>query len=171
MFKVCTKNMTMICWHHKKCPSFFKFCIAQMICDLMRTPAKKRTVIFRKYVFVYLFRILKKALPGPFTFILPASKEVPKILQSRKKTIGLRIPDNLIALSIIKTLGHPILSASFPGDEVEEYTEPEMIQENWGKQIDMVIDGGIGGINPSTVVDCTTDHYEIIRQGAGVWDY
>jgi tRNA threonylcarbamoyl adenosine modification protein (Sua5/YciO/YrdC/YwlC family) len=118
-----------------------------------------------------LFRILKKALPGPFTFILPASKEVPKILQSRKKTIGLRIPDNLIALSIIKTLGHPILSASFPGEEVEDYTDPEIIQDNWGNQIDMVVDGGIGGIIPSTVVDCTTDHYEIIRQGAGVWDY
>ena len=118
-----------------------------------------------------LFRILKKALPGPFTFILPASKEVPKILQSRKKNIGLRIPDNLIAVAIIKTLGHPILSTSFPGDEVEEYTDPEIIFENWGNQIDMVVDGGIGGITPSTVVDCTTDHYEVIRQGAGVWDF
>jgi tRNA A37 threonylcarbamoyladenosine synthetase subunit TsaC/SUA5/YrdC len=63
------------------------------------------------------------------------------------------------------------LSASFPGEEVEEYTDPEIIYNNWGKQIDMVIDGGIGGIIPSTVVDCTTDHYEIIRQGAGVWDF
>jgi tRNA threonylcarbamoyl adenosine modification protein (Sua5/YciO/YrdC/YwlC family) len=127
--------------------------------------------LYAKSIDNSLFRILKKALPGPFTFILPASKEVPKILQSKKKTIGLRIPDNLIALSIIKTLGHPILSASFPGEEVEEYTDPEIIYEHWGKQIDMVVDGGIGGIIPSTVVDCTTDHYEIIRQGAGVWDY
>jgi tRNA threonylcarbamoyl adenosine modification protein (Sua5/YciO/YrdC/YwlC family) len=118
-----------------------------------------------------LFRILKKALPGPFTFILPASKQVPKILQSKKKTIGLRIPNNNIALSIIKTLGHPILSASFPGDAIEDYTDPEIIYEHWGKQIDMVVDGGIGGIIPSTVVDCTTDHYEVIRQGAGVWDF
>ena len=127
--------------------------------------------LYAKSIDNSLFRILKKALPGPFTFILPASKEVPKILQSKKKTIGLRIPDNLFALSIIKTLGHPILSASFPGEEVEDYTDPEIIYEHWGKQIDMVVDGGIGGIIPSTVVDCTTDHYEIIRQGAGVWDY
>jgi tRNA A37 threonylcarbamoyladenosine synthetase subunit TsaC/SUA5/YrdC len=68
-------------------------------------------------------------------------------------------------------LGHPILSASFPGEVIEEYTDPEVIYENWGNQIDMVVDGGIGGINPSTVVDCTTDEYHVIRQGAGVWDY
>jgi tRNA threonylcarbamoyl adenosine modification protein (Sua5/YciO/YrdC/YwlC family) len=127
--------------------------------------------LYAKAIDNSLFRILKKALPGPFTFILPASKQVPKILQSKKKTIGLRIPNNNIALSIIKTLGHPILSASFPGDAIEDYTDPEIIYEHWGKQIDMVVDGGIGGITPSTVVDCTTDHYEVIRQGAGVWDF
>jgi tRNA threonylcarbamoyl adenosine modification protein (Sua5/YciO/YrdC/YwlC family) len=127
--------------------------------------------LYAKAIDNSLFRILKKALPGPFTFILPASKQVPKILQSKKKTIGLRIPNNNIALSIIKTLGHPILSASFPGDAIEDYTDPEIIYEDWGKQIDMVVDGGIGGIIPSTVVDCTTDHYEVIRQGAGVWDF
>lgn len=127
--------------------------------------------LYAKAIDNSLFRILKKALPGPFTFILPASKQVPKILQSKKKTIGLRIPDNNIALSIIKTIGHPILSASFPGENIEDYTDPEIIFEHWGKQIDMVVDGGIGGIIPSTVVDCTTDHYEVIRQGAGVWDF
>ena len=118
-----------------------------------------------------LFRILKSTLPGPFTFVLPASKEVPKILQNKKKTIGLRIPDNKIALAIIETLGHPILSASFPGENIEDYTDPEIIQENWGKQIDIVVDGGIGGIIPSTVVDCTTDEYIILRQGAGIWEH
>jgi len=118
-----------------------------------------------------LFRILKSTLPGPFTFVLPASKEVPKILQNKKKTIGLRIPDNKIALAIIETLGHPILSASFPGENIEDYTDPEIIQEHWGKQIDIVVDGGIGGIIPSTVVDCTTDEYIILRQGAGVWEF
>jgi tRNA threonylcarbamoyl adenosine modification protein (Sua5/YciO/YrdC/YwlC family) len=118
-----------------------------------------------------LFRIFKKLLPGPFTFILPASKEVPKILQNKKKTIGLRIPDNNIALSIIKTLGHPILSTSFPGDNIEDYTDPEVIFEHWGKQVDMIVDGGIGGIVPSTVVDCTGDEPVLIRQGAGVWEY
>ena len=127
--------------------------------------------LYAKAIDNSLFRILKKALPGPFTFILPASKQVPKILQSKKKTIGLRIPDNNIALSIISTLGHPILSASFPGDNIEDYTNPEIIYENWGNQIDMVIDGGIGGIIPSTVVDCTTNEYIVTRQGAGVWDY
>ena len=127
--------------------------------------------LYAKAIDNSLFRILKKALPGPFTFILPASKQVPKILQSKKKTIGLRIPDNNIALSIIKTLGHPILSASFPGENIEDYTDPEIIFEHWGKQIDMVVDGGIGDIIPSTVVDCTSDTYEVIRQGAGVWDF
>ncbi len=118
-----------------------------------------------------LFRILKSTLPGPFTFVLPASKEVPKILQNKKKTIGLRIPDNKIALAIIETLGHPILSASFPGENIEDYTDPEIIQEHWGKQIDIVVDGGIGGIIPSTVIDCTTDEYIILRQGAGIWEH
>lgn len=118
-----------------------------------------------------LFRILKSTLPGPFTFVLPASKEVPKILQNKKKTIGLRIPDNKIALAIIETLGHPILSASFPGENIEDYTNPEIIQENWGKQIDIVVDGGIGGIIPSTVIDCTTDENIILRQGAGIWEH
>ena len=118
-----------------------------------------------------LFRILKSTLPGPFTFVLPASKEVPKILQNKKKTIGFRIPDNKIALAIIETLGHPILSASFPGENIEDYTDPEIIQEHWGKQIDIVVDGGIGGIIPSTVVDCTTDEYVILRQGAGIWEF
>ena len=118
-----------------------------------------------------LFRILKSTLPGPFTFVLPASKEVPKILQNKKKTIGLRIPDNKIALAIIETLGHPILSASFPGENIEDYTDPEIIQEHWGKQIDIVVDGGIGGIIPSTVVDCTTVEYIILRQGLGIWEH
>ena len=118
-----------------------------------------------------LFRILKSTLPGPFTFVLPASKEVPKILQNKKKTIGLRIPDNKIALAIIETLGYPILSASFPGENIEDYTDPEIIQEHWGKQIDIVVDGGIGGIIPSTVVDCTTDEYVVLRQGAGIWEH
>lgn len=118
-----------------------------------------------------LYRILKKTLPGPYTYILPASKQVPKILQSKKKTIGLRIPNNKIALSIIETLGHPILSASFPGENVEDYTDPEIIYEHWSNQIDMVVNGGIGGIVPSTVIDCTTEEYILLRQGLGAWEY
>lgn len=116
-----------------------------------------------------LYRLLKNYLPGPFTFILPASREVPKMLQSKKSTIGLRIPDNNIARTIVQELGSPILSASLPGDMVEEYTDPELIYENFKNLVDIVIDGGIGNMTPSTIVDCTTDEYTVIRQGAGVW--
>jgi len=116
------------------------------------------------------FRLLKEYLPGPYTFILPASKMVPKILQSKKDTIGLRIPDNRIALAITAALGRPILSASLPGDMVEDYTDPEIMQENFGNEVDIVVDGGIGGITPSTIIDCTGSSYELIRQGAGEWN-
>jgi tRNA threonylcarbamoyl adenosine modification protein (Sua5/YciO/YrdC/YwlC family) len=114
-----------------------------------------------------LYRVLKRYLPGPYTFILPASKEVPRILQSKKSTIGLRVPDNIICQHILDTLGNPILSASLPGDMVEEYTDPEVINEKFGDQVDFVIDGGIGGMVPSTIVDCTTEEWVITRQGLG----
>ena len=115
------------------------------------------------------YRLLKEYLPGPFTFILPASKMVPKILQSKKDTIGLRIPDNKIAMAIIEELGRPILSASLPGDIVEDYTDPEIMQENFRNDVDYVIDGGIGGMIPSTIVDCTGDEPLVIREGLGEW--
>ena len=117
-----------------------------------------------------LYRLLKNYLPGPYTFILPASKEVPKILQSKKNTIGLRIPDNKIANTIVDQLDHPLLSASLPGEMVEEYTDPELIYENFKKLVDIVIDGGIGGMDPSTVVDCTNEPYQILRQGVGKFE-
>ena len=117
-----------------------------------------------------LYRVLKNSLPGPYTFILPASKQVPKILKSKKETIGLRVPNNVICMSILETMDNPILSASLPGDMVEEYTDPEIIYETFGKLVDFVIDGGHGGIIPSTVVDCTTDEWTVIREGLGVWD-
>ncbi len=122
---------------------------------------------FTKSIDTPLYRTLKNHLPGPYTFILPASKQVPKILQTKKSTIGLRIPDNRICGQILEELGNPLLSASLPGDMVEEYTDPETMFENFGKLVDLVIDGGSGGIIPSTVVDCTTDDWQIIRQGAG----
>ncbi len=115
------------------------------------------------------FRLLKEHLPGPYTFILPASKLVPKILQSKKSTIGLRIPDNPIAMALVRELGRPILSTSLPGEQVEDTTDPDVMYENFGKQVDAVIDGGIGGMIPSTVVDCSTDLPEVIREGAGQW--
>jgi tRNA threonylcarbamoyl adenosine modification protein (Sua5/YciO/YrdC/YwlC family) len=122
---------------------------------------------YTKSIDTPLYRILKHYLPGPFTFILPASKLVPKILQSRKSTVGLRIPDNNICRHILDELGHPILSASLPGDTVEEYTDPEVMYERFGEEVDLIIDGGIGGTVPSTIVDCTGDEWVISRQGLG----
>ena len=115
------------------------------------------------------YRLLKEFLPGPYTFILPASKLVPKILQSKKDTIGLRIPDNTIAQAIIKELGRPILSASLPGDIVEDYTDPEVMHQNFPHEVDFIIDGGIGGMVPSTIIDCTDDEPVLVRQGLGEW--
>lgn len=125
---------------------------------------------YTKSISTPLYRILKSYLPGPYTFILPASKEVPKILQSKKNTIGLRIPDNNITRAIVQALDHPILSASLPGEMVEEYTDPDLIYENFKNLVDIVVDGGTGGMVPSTVIDCTKEEYEVIRMGAGAWD-
>lgn len=122
---------------------------------------------YSKNISTPLYRLLKNCLPGPYTFILPASKQVPKILQSKKDTIGLRVPDNKIACTIIQELGHPILSASLPGEMVEEYTDPELIHDKFHKLVDIVIDGGIGGMIPSTIIDCTQEPPVLIRQGAG----
>lgn len=124
---------------------------------------------YTKSISTPLYRMLKSYLPGPYTFILPASKEVPKILKSKKDTIGIRVPDNNIARAIVKELGHPILSTTLPGDMVEEYTDPELMYSNFEKLVDIVVDGGIGGMVPSTVIDCTGDEPVIIRQGAGEW--
>jgi len=125
---------------------------------------------YTKSIDTPLYRMLKSYLPGPYTFILPASKQVPKILQSKKSTVGIRVPDNNICRQILEELGNPILSASLPGDLVEEYTDPEVIYENFGDKVDFVIDAGIGSMEPSTVVDCTTADWQIIRQGQGLWE-
>lgn len=125
---------------------------------------------YTKSIDTPLYRMLKRYLPGPYTFILPASKQVPKILQSKKSTIGLRVPDNEICRHILEVLGNPILSASLPGEMVEEYTDPDVIQSRFGDQVDFVIDGGIGGMIPSTIVDCTTPDWHITRQGLGAFE-
>jgi tRNA threonylcarbamoyl adenosine modification protein (Sua5/YciO/YrdC/YwlC family) len=124
---------------------------------------------YTKSIDTPLYRMLKSYLPGPYTFILPASKQVPKILQSKKSTVGLRVPANNICKHILEELGNPILSASLPGDMLEEYTDPEVIHEKFIDKVDFVIDGGIGGIIPSTIVDCTTSEWTITRQGLGEW--
>ncbi|MBI2282961.1 MAG: threonylcarbamoyl-AMP synthase [Bacteroidetes bacterium] len=125
---------------------------------------------YTKSISTPLYRLLKTYLPGPYTFILPASKEVPKILHSKKSTIGLRVPDNNIARTIVHELTHPILSTSLPGEMVEEYTDPEIMYANFSKLVDIVVDGGIGGMIPSTIVDCTNDTYTVVREGAGAWN-
>ena len=126
---------------------------------------------YTKSIDTPLYRVLKQYLPGPFTFILPASKQAPKILQSKKSTIGLRIPDNSICRDILDELGNPLLSTSLPGEMVEEYTDPEVIYEKFQHEVDFVIDGGIGGMIPSTIVDCTTADWHITRQGLGIFEY
>ncbi len=115
------------------------------------------------------FKLMKKNLPGPFTFILPTSNQLPKIYKNRKE-VGIRIPDNNIVRTLVKELGNPILTMSVHDeeDDILEYTtDPELIEEKYNGQVDIVIDGGYGGIEPSTVVDCTTDEFEVVRQGKG----
>ncbi len=116
------------------------------------------------------FRLLKKALPGPFTFIFNASNNVPKLLSSNKKTVGIRVPDNDIAREIVRVLGNPILSTSIKDDDelIEYSTDPELIHEKYEDIVDLVIDGGYGDNEPSTVVDCTSGDFEIIREGKGI---
>jgi len=115
------------------------------------------------------FKLMKRNLPGPFTFILPTTSSLPKIYKN-KKTVGIRVPDNNIVREIVSQLGNPILSTSVSqgDDEIEYLTDPELIHEKWSSVADIVIDGGPGGIEPSTVVDCTGDEPIIIRQGKGI---
>ena len=115
------------------------------------------------------FRLMKKVLPGPYTFILNANNKVPKLFQSKKKTVGIRVPDNLITRQVIKELGNPIMSTSIHDDDdvVEYTTDPELIFEKYQNIVDIVIDGGFGDNEPSTVLDCTQEEIVIIRQGKG----
>ncbi|HIY76900.1 MAG TPA: threonylcarbamoyl-AMP synthase [Candidatus Sphingobacterium stercorigallinarum] len=116
-----------------------------------------------------VFRVLKKALPGPFTFIFNASSQVPKLLSSKKKTVGIRVPDNNIVRDIVRELGNPILTTSIRDeDEIIEYsTDPELIYEKYQDLVDLVIDGGYGDNFASTVVDVTQGDFEILREGKG----
>jgi len=115
------------------------------------------------------FRLMKKALPGAFTFVLEASNKVPKILDNNRKTVGIRVPKHPIPRAIVEHLGNPIITTSIHHEEglVEYLTDPERIYENFKHQVDIVIDGGIGGFVPSTIVDCTDDSFEVLREGAG----
>jgi tRNA threonylcarbamoyl adenosine modification protein (Sua5/YciO/YrdC/YwlC family) len=120
-----------------------------------------------------LFRIMKKALPGPYTFILEANNNVPKLLKQNKKTVGIRVPDNTICRTIITELGNPIITTSLhnPNDEILDYfADPEAIHNEYQKKVDIVIDGGFGNLYPSTVIDCSQDELVVLREGLGSLD-
>ncbi len=117
------------------------------------------------------FKLLKRALPGPYTFILPGNNDLPKVFKN-KKTVGIRVPDNTIIRAIIKELGNPIISTSIhDDDEIIEYsTDPELIFEKWQNKVEMVIDGGYGDNIPSTIIDLSGNEPEVIREGKGSLD-
>lgn len=119
----------------------------------------------------YAYRIMKRLLPGPYTFILDASSEVPRMLMPKRKTVGIRVPDNAIAIAIVKELGHPLTttSANFSGEDV--ISDPLEIERLMGKQLDAVIDGGKLSGEPSTVIDLTGNAPEILRKGAGDYSW
>jgi tRNA threonylcarbamoyl adenosine modification protein (Sua5/YciO/YrdC/YwlC family) len=117
-----------------------------------------------------IFRVMKKALPGPYTFILEANSNVPKLLKQTKKTVGIRVPDNAICKAIIEQLGNPLISTSLhdnSDDILEYFSDPEVIYQQYQKQVDAVVDGGFGNIYTSTVIDCSNDEPIVIREGLG----
>ena len=163
-----------------------------MGCDIMATKAIERIAKFKgmnpnnpdmslifhdmsqlsEYTIIYdnnIFRLLKRNLPGPFTFIVPANKQIPVMFRNKKKTVGIRIPDNNIVLTLVKELGRPLMTTSIlDSDEIIEYTtDPELIYEKYRDFADLVVDGGYGSNEPSTIVDCTTGEITVLRQGLG----
>lgn len=127
---------------------------------------------FTKPISSSVFKLMKKNLPGAFTFILDANNNLPKYFKG-KKTVGIRVPDNNIIREIVRELGNPILSTSIhDDDEILEYTtDPELIHEKYQETADIVIDGGYGELIPSTVVDCTEDEIYVVREGKGILEY
>jgi tRNA threonylcarbamoyl adenosine modification protein (Sua5/YciO/YrdC/YwlC family) len=116
-----------------------------------------------------LFKLMKRALPGPYTFVLPASGEVPKLYRSSKKTIGIRVPSHPVAQAILRELPQPLIVSSVHDDDdlLEYTTDPELILERWGHGVDLVVDGGLGQLEASTVIDCTSGEPEVVREGLG----
>ena len=116
-----------------------------------------------------IYKLMRSTLPGPYTFILEASKAIPKIFSDRKKTVGIRVPDNAIARAIVEALGNPIVSTSVHDDDsiLDYTTDAELIHEKWSNRVDIVVDGGPGGLLPSTVISCVNDEIEVIRLGKG----
>jgi tRNA threonylcarbamoyl adenosine modification protein (Sua5/YciO/YrdC/YwlC family) len=125
---------------------------------------------FTKPIPNQVYRVMKKALPGPYTFILEANNNVPRLLKQNKKTVGIRVPDNNICRAIVRALGNPIMSASLHDESdgiVEYYSDPETIFEQFQDVVDIVVDGGYGNVFPSTVLDCSGDDILVIREGLG----
>ena len=153
----------------------------ERICNIRGINPEKANLTFickdikqlSKYVYQIdnqLFRLLKENIPGAFTFILKANKEVPRHFKNKRKTIGVRVPNNPVALAILEELGRPILSISLKGDAESDDDfpiDPSLIYDDFEKRVDVVIDGGMGNNEPSTIVDCTSDDFEIIREGVG----
>ena len=152
----------------------------ERVCQIKGVPVDKTMLSFIcqdishiseyvKSISTPVFKVMKKALPGPFTFILDASSKVPKIIHAKKKTVGIRVPNHNIPRLLVERLGNPIITTSvLDEDDVVEYTtDPELIFEKYKNLVDVVIDGGPGNNVPSTVIDCTGDMMEVIREGAG----
>jgi tRNA threonylcarbamoyl adenosine modification protein (Sua5/YciO/YrdC/YwlC family) len=125
---------------------------------------------FTKPIPNHVFRVMKKATPGPYTFILEANSNLPKYFKQDRKTVGIRVPDNVICREIINTLGNPLISTSLhdnSDDILEYFSDPEMIHQQYGDVVDLVIDGGHGNIYVSTVIDCSKGEFEVVREGLG----
>mgnify|MGYP003454955967 FL=1 len=120
-----------------------------------------------------IYKLMKSKLPGAYTFILNANNSIPKLFKNKKKTVGIRIPNHNIPRMIVEELGNPIITTSIHhDDEIIDYiTDPYLINEQFGNMVDIVIDGGIGGIMPSTIINCTENYPELIRQGKGEVDF
>lgn len=118
------------------------------------------------------YKLMKRCLPGPYTFILKANNTIPKLFKNNKKTVGIRVPDNEIARTIVQELGHPILTTSVhhEDDIIDYITDASAIYERYENLVDIVIDGGVGGYKPSTIIDCTGDEPVVLREGAGPVD-
>lgn len=150
----------------------------QRICQIKDTTPKSLSFIcydlseiseYTKGLSTPVFKLMKKALPGPFTFILNANSQVPKVLNAKKKTVGIRIPDNNIPRMLVQKLGNPIITTSLKDDDqiLEYSTDPELIFEKYRNEVDLVIDGGYGGNVASTIIDCSHDEFEVVREGLG----
>ena len=119
----------------------------------------------------FSYRLLKRFLPGPYTFVLPATKETPRLVQSKRKTVGIRIPDHPLPLALVSALGSPIISTSANRSDEEAITDPELLDSEFGHAVDLIVDCGLLPLQPSTVISLLNDEVEILREGAGDLDY